>query len=51
VTTISVAPEAVVTAVAAVPNPVDVDVVKNDSVVVTGLRSTSCSVRELRRML
>ena len=42
-TTISVDPDAVVTAVAAVPNPEDVTLVKNDSVVVTGLGSASCS--------
>jgi hypothetical protein len=47
VTTISVAPEAVVTAVAAVPKPVDVAVEKKDSVVATGLGSASCSVSEL----
>ena len=46
-TTISVAPEAVVTAVAAVPKPDDVTDEKNDSVVVGGLSSASCSVKEL----
>ena len=49
-TTISVTPDAVVTAVAAVPYPAEVAAMKNDSEVVVGVgvgESTSCSVKEL----